>query len=1335
MKPLLLFLIFVVSLTAEPIPKAIQQTLTRYCLDCHDAESQKGELDLERFSTTADIAADAGVWENVLHQLANAEMPPKKKAQPSAAEHREFSRWVQSTLDDIALANAGDPGPVVLRRLSNMEYTYTLRDLTGLDQLDPAGEFPVDGAAGEGFCNVGAGLVMSPALLGKYLDAAKGVAAHAVLMPDGLRFSEHTSRRDWTDEHLKAIRAFYDRFTENKDVPLQVSGAGKVPNRGGAIPLERYFAATLDLRVSDNKAPAELARERGLSPVYLERLWRQLNASDNSPLLNALRDKWRATEPRQAGELAAWTRQVQSSLWRFQSVGQLGEGGKQKQWMVPKSPLVTSQALQVALPDKITGEEVMLHLSAAGFGTGTHADIVKLKRPRLEFKDKARVPILVRDLPRLAEQMEDTIRVELRRTTRYLDALAHAHRKDQDLETVAAERGLNATLLQHWSELLALGQSRRELTGHYKKSARKIHNWDALNGWGHGTPSMLTNRAENDIRYLTITAPPRSVITHPSPDRDALIVWRSPIKAAVRVRGLVADVDGVCGNGAGWRVELRSRGGVQTLAKGSFDNGGQSEFAVEKPVTLESGDLVAVVVNARDRNHVCDSTRVGLTLTEQGGEDRTWDLEQNIIDNILDGNPLPDTHGNDAVWHFVSTPSQPAKETAPALEPGSSLATWRRAVVDGEKSTALEALAQAVQNDAGLQTKLADWRGPLRWSQILASKNQADSGDPDLVVHAAQPTQIRIPATFASGASFVCTAELQSGDSVQVTALSPSKRAAFDPSQPILVRSDSPGHRRMQESIETFRALFPAALCYRSIVPVDEVVTMTLFFREDEPLQRLMLTETEREELDRLWDELLFVAQEPIALVAAFDQIYQYATQDRPDNVVKFEPMRKPIYQRAETFRQRLRETESVHLDAVVDLAERAWRRPLAPAERTKLKALYQVLREQDLPHDDALRQMLARVLVAPDFLYRGEAALDGAQAAPVSDLELATRLSYFLWSSMPDETLRAAAAAGELRDPDKLAAQARRMLADPRVRRLATEFGAQWLHVRDIDQLDEKSERHFPEFAGLRSDMQEEVVRYFIDLFQHDRSILSLIDADHSFVNASLAKHYDLTVKKPGWQRVDGLKKQSRGGMLGFAATLAKHSGASRTSPILRGTWISETILGEKLPKPPKDVPVLPEEAPEGLSERQLIERHSSDPACARCHAKIDPFGFALEGFDAIGRARNAGDTKAPIDTKAALVDGTTFEGVEGLRRYLVETRGEDVERQFCRKLLGYALGRSVQLSDKPLLDAMLVRLGNEEHRVGVVVEMIVRSPQFRYVRGSGSASNPPSPKLEPEP
>jgi hypothetical protein len=250
---------------------------------------------------------------------------------------------------------------------------------------------------------------------------------------------------------------------------------------------------------------------------------------------------------------------------------------------------------------------------------------------------------------------------------------------------------------------------------------------------------------------------------------------------------------------------------------------------------------------------------------------------------------------------------------------------------------------------------------------------------------------------------------------------------------------------------------------------------------------------------------------------------------------------------------------------------------------------------------------------------------------------------------------------------------------------------------------------------------MYEESIRFFTDLFQGDRSVLSILDADHTFLNEALAQHYGIPdVKGEAWRRVEGVKAFSRGGILGQATTLAKMSGASRTSPILRGNWIAEFILGEKLPPPPKDVPQLPQdEANETLTVRELTEKHTSDPRCASCHAKIDAFGFSLEHFDAIGRWRERDLGGRPIDAKAKVADGTQIEGLAGLRDYLVTKRRDAFLAQFNRKLLGYALGRSVMLSDEPLLEEMHAQLQANDYRVSGAIEVIVRSRQFREIRG----------------
>ncbi|MFM8360965.1 MAG: DUF1592 domain-containing protein, partial [Verrucomicrobiota bacterium] len=586
--------------------------------------------------------------------------------------------------------------------------------------------------------------------------------------------------------------------------------------------------------------------------------------------------------------------------------------------------------------------------------------------------------------------------------------------------------------------------------------------------------------------------------------------------------------------------------------------------------------------------------------------------------------------------------------------------------------------------------------------------------------------EFRIPAELAEGAEFVTEAvlhpQLGREGCVQVE-LGWGGRAAgqrLGPSSPFLVADGSAARARLERACDAFRAVFPAAVCYPKIVPVDEVVTLTLIHREDEPLQRLVLEPAEREELDRHWKRLHFVAQDALTLVDAFEQLWQFATQDGDPKL--FEPMRIPIQQRAEAFRRELVEAEPRHVDAVVAWAARAWRRPLTASEGSALRDLYARLRREELGHEPAIRTVLARVLTAPAFLYRAEQAGPGRDPAPVSDWELAGRLSYFLTSSAPDATLTRLASEGRLRDPEELVRQGRRLLGGPGMRKMAVEFGCQWLHVHGFDELDEKSERHFPTFRDLRGAMYEETIRFFEDFFAANRPVTDLLDSDDTFLNEALAKHYGIPgVTGPEWRRVAGLRQHGRGGLLGLATTLAKQSGASRTSPILRGNWVAEVLLGDKLPRPPADVPRLPEDeaSTEGKTVRELVERHSQDPRCAGCHRRIDPYGFALESFDAIGhrRERDLGDR--PLDTRVRSLDGAEMAGLEGLRNYLLTRRRDAFLRQFSRKLLGYALGRSVMLSDRPLLDEMKRELLAHELRVGAAVDTILRSRQFREIRG----------------
>lgn len=1251
----MLMLSVVAGARADSFEQTIQPLLREYCVTCHSTEEQEGELDLQRFGALDQVKQDAQVWERVQEQLALGEMPPKDAKQLAPAQRQQLVDWVRTTLHEIALASAGDPGPVVLRRLSNREYTYTMRDLTGIASLDPAREFPVDGAAGEGFTNVGSALVMSPALLTKYLDAAKEVAQHAVMLPDGVRFSASTSPQDWTDETLARIREFYARYTSRAtgdQVTLQGidldTGSGE-----GRLPLAEYLQAIQGQRGDD-----------GLSRKYLAILRQALESTEPSALLDPLRSKYRSQQL-SVSDIEPW----QKALWKFSLVGHVGRPNGPQGWQEAVEPLTSQQEFRLKLEGS---QDHHLYLIARTAGDGRDGDRVVWENPRLVAKDRPELP--VSSLGALRQYLESRRAVILDSTEQCLNTLA-AERAQPATDGSTDQKSSEGTpvdpdLLALWRDYLGLNTAQLEPL--LPTRVERLSNYDFIQGWTAGEDlSILANSSDNAVRIPGAT-PAHSVAVHPAPSRAAVVAWRSPLAGSVRITGRVVDAHLDCGNGVTWSLEVRRGRATQRLATGATEGGTEISLGPFDAIPIEVGQVVALVIGPRDGNHGCDLTSIDLAVSD---DKTTWDLARDVAPNILQGNP----HGP---WHFLSQPAgSDAAFTLPA-----PVARWCEAPAPERAREVLNHL----RHDFPLTH-------PLLMSAWRSFRTSA-ANEP-LSTEAPSVLELNLPAEFSTGAELVVTGRLAAGSDgsvqLQVSDSKPSDSLdTLQPNAPIIVSDDSPARRRIQQSFDQFRSLFPIALCYSRIVPVDEVVTLRLFYREDQHFQHLMLDDAEILELNRLWDELLFVSQAPLKQVDAFEQIYQFATQDRSDLVVEFEKMREPILQAAAQFRAQQQVAEVAQRQAVIELAAKAWRRPLTELE---------VARLQKFPP----RLMLVRVLASPAFLYRGEAAVE--RTTQVSNWELAARLSYFLWSSMPDDELRSLAEAGMLSDPDVLAAQARRMLKDVKVCRLATEFGCQSLHVRDVGTLDEKSERHFPTFTQVREAMQEEVARFYIDLFQQDRSVLALLDADYTFLNKSLAEHYGIPFAGEDWQRVEGIRQFGRGGALGFSAVLAKHSGASRTSAILRGIWVSEVLLGDDIPNPPKGVPTLPEEAPVGLSERQLIERHSSDIRCASCHRRFDAYGFALEGFDAIGRNR-------PADTKAVLFDGAAVDGLDGLRSYLLQQRREDVLRQFSRKLLGYALGRSVQLSDQPLIDNMVAADGS---RIGDLVEQIVRSPQFREIRG----------------
>ena len=365
----------------------------------------------------------------------------------------------------------------------------------------------------------------------------------------------------------------------------------------------------------------------------------------------------------------------------------------------------------------------------------------------------------------------------------------------------------------------------------------------------------------------------------------------------------------------------------------------------------------------------------------------------------------------------------------------------------------------------------------------------------------------------------------------------------------------------------------------------------------------------------------------------------------------------------------------------------------------------------------------LERLLVDPEFLFRIEDDPPGvAPGEPyrVTDLALASRLSFFLWSSLPDEALLDLAEQSRLADPDILEGQVRRMLADPRADALVTSFAAQWLYLRNLDQVAPDSFQ-FPDWDDdLRAAFRRETELFLEDQITNDRSVTELLTASHTFVNERLARHYGLPdVYGSHFRRVDLPPTLHRGGLLGHGSILLVTSFPNRTSPVLRGKWLMENFLNTAPPPPPPDVPEFPEAARGELtlSVRERLEQHRSNPACASCHSVIDPLGFSLEHFDAIGRYREAEASGQAIDASAAMPDGTAFHGLAGMRDVMVDRQTEFVSTVVDR-LLTYALGRGLEHSDRPVVRRIVRDAAADDYRWSSLILGITNSLPFQMQR-----------------
>jgi mono/diheme cytochrome c family protein len=409
-------------------------------------------------------------------------------------------------------------------------------------------------------------------------------------------------------------------------------------------------------------------------------------------------------------------------------------------------------------------------------------------------------------------------------------------------------------------------------------------------------------------------------------------------------------------------------------------------------------------------------------------------------------------------------------------------------------------------------------------------------------------------------------------------------------------------------------------------------------------------------------------------------------------------------------------------------LASRAYRRPSTNADVSQLLPFYAAGRK-DASFDVGIGKALERLLVSPQFLFRierGPAKAGPNGVAPVSGLELASRLSFFLWSSIPDEELLNLAAQGRLQDAAVLAQQVKRMLADSRAESMVNNFAAQWLYLHDVDAK-RPDPRLFPDFdENLRQAFVRETELLFGSVLHENRSVLDLLTADYTFVNERLAKHYGIpNVYGPDFRRVE-IPNQNRRGLLGEGSFLLLTSYSTRTSPVLRGKWILENILASPPPPPPPDVPALKTEntGGEALSIREAMERHRANPVCASCHARMDPLGFAFENFDAVGRWQTQADSGDLIDSSGILPDGTRIEGPAGLRTVLVR-HPKQFAGTVTEKLLTYATGRTLQYFDQPAIRKIVRDSAGSNYTLSSLILGVVNSTPFQMRKFEGAPAS----------
>ncbi|MFO0927604.1 MAG: DUF1587 domain-containing protein [Gemmataceae bacterium] len=596
---------------------AVRPILATYCTGCHSTKAKRGSLDLERFAALEQVRKETKVWQGVVEQIEAGEMPPKGKLQPTAEERGRLLGWVRGMLDAEARARAGDPGFVPLRRLSNAEYDTTIRDLTGVD-LRPTREFPADGAAGEGFTNAAEALTdVSPALLTKYLNAAKEIADHAVLLPDGFRFSPAKTRRDWTDECTAKLRAFYARH---------VGGEGR-------LPVEPYLTAAVhhrDALLSGKVTTKDVAAKERLNAKYLDVLWQALSSEKPSYPLDVVQRRWRTATEKDIPALVREVTAIQSALWTTARIGSYirpdGAGFVENLTrQVPVDPPAASTVPLRLAVKPAPGEADVTLLLAAIEETGKDTRVV-WHRPRFEAPGKP--ALLLRDYADYGPAFAIDPASLFVGASRYLASAVEAAGANADLAATASKHKLDTALLKRWVEVVALPSKGAGddtptipatplvlLDDKVQRDGGKA----AINGWrkrGTDLPVLVTN-ASNQVEQIPGRVSPHGVAVHPTPGEFVAVAWTSPVTGWVRVAVRVTHAHPACGNGVAWWLEHRRGERATPRGEGTIDLGQMAKPA-QRMLKVDKGDVLVLAVEARDGNHSCDLTEIGMFVTEPG---------------------------------------------------------------------------------------------------------------------------------------------------------------------------------------------------------------------------------------------------------------------------------------------------------------------------------------------------------------------------------------------------------------------------------------------------------------------------------------------------------------------------------------------------------------------------------------------------------------------------------------------------------------------------------------------------------------------------------------------